>query len=78
MFLIRIILFLLFLYLLLYLAGKLFAIWFRNNSRKYQSNAGSNRRKEGEITVENSKTAKGKKFNKGDGEYISFEELEDK
>jgi hypothetical protein len=78
MFLIRIILFFLILYVLLYLAGKLFALWFRNKSRKYQGNTRSDYRKEGEVTIENSKSTKGKKFSKGEGEYISFEEMEDK
>lgn len=78
MFLIRIILFFLFLYLLLYLAGKLLALWLRNKSRKYQYKAEFGKRKEGEVTVENTKKTKTKKFNKSEGEYISFEEIEDK
>lgn len=78
MFLIRIILFFLFLYLLIYLAGKLFALWFRNRSRKYSRNAEYSKRKEGEVTVENTKNPKSKRFNKNEGEYISFEEIEDK
>lgn len=78
MFLIRIILFFLFLYLLLFLAGKLFALWFRKRSRKYSGNAEYSNKKEGEVTVENTKNPKSKVFNKNEGEYVSFEEIEDK
>lgn len=79
MFLIRIILFFLFLYLLIYVAGKIFSIWFRNKARKYQANSGANTsKKEGEVTIQNSGRSKGKKFNRGEGDYISFEEIEDK
>ena len=79
MFLIRIILFFLFLYLLFYLAGKIFAIWFRNKRRKYQNDSGyNNNKKEGDITVQNSRNLRDKKFPKGEGDYISFEEMEEK
>jgi hypothetical protein len=77
MFLVRIILIFLFLYLFLYLAGKLFSLWLRNRSRKYQYKAEYQNRKEGDITIENKKNPKGKKFNKSEGEYVSFEEIED-
>ena len=76
MFFIRLILIFLFLYLLLYLAGKVFTIWLRNKSRKYQYKTEYNRR-EGEVTVEDTQDPKGKKFNKDEGEYVSFEEIED-
>ena len=78
MFLIRIILFFLFLYLLLYIAGKIFAMWFRNKSRKYQNRTGYSSKKEGEITVEKPRNLTNKKFTKEEGEYISFEELDEK
>ncbi len=78
MFFIRIILFFLFLYLLFYLAAKIFALWFRNKSRKYHNSTGYDNKKEGDITVENSRKLRNKKFNKGEGEYISFEEMKDK
>jgi len=77
MFLIRIILVFLFLYLLLYIAGKLFALWFRNSSHKYSGTHHTGGRREGEVIVEDQKKARNKKFDKNEGEYISFEEIDE-
>jgi hypothetical protein len=65
MFLIRILLFFFFLYLLLHLAGRIFALWFNNKSRKFQDNSAKTGKRD-------------KKFDKNDGEYIPYEEIKDK
>lgn len=64
--------------MVLYLAGRIFILWLRNRSKKYYRNTTNNNRREGEVTVENNYKSDGKRINKDEGEYISFEDVEDK
>ncbi len=78
MFLLRIVLLLIFLYLIIQMIGRiLFGVGRRSASSYTDSRSGYQNRKEGNVYVDFQKDKKKKVIRKDEGEYIKYEELKD-
>ncbi len=79
MVLLRIVLFIIFLYLIFQLIfrflfgfGRKRSFFFKSDDHQY-----SHQKHDGQITVNRSTSKKGKKISKDEGEYVKFEEIKD-